>query len=160
VGGFGWVPISRGRPGKSLRLQSWGQSPDLEKTLEGDEAEQQLSEEQRKTTSRRDLSRNELFDEVSPEVGEVDQAVVEEAMDEQPDEMLSLLAEMTGATDEKLRALAQRLAGRLVLDLSRTAPTRARGVGRLRSVPMDDTGGDIDLDASLEPIQLARASAC
>jgi len=131
---------------------------DLEKTLEGPEAEDQLNEEQRRTVSRRDLARNDLFEDVSPEVGEMDAAVVEEAMDEQPDEMLSLLAELTGATDVKLRALAQQLAGRLVLDLSKSGPTKGRGVGRLKSVPMDETGGDIDLDQSIEALQMSTAT--
>lgn len=117
-----------------------------------------MSEEQRKTTSRRELERNELFDDVSPDVGELDASAVEEAMSESPDEMLSLLADLTGATDVKLRALAQQLAGRLVLDLAQAGPTRGRGVGKLRSIPMDETGGDIDLDTSLEPLQLAAAS--
>jgi len=99
-----------------------------------------------------------MFDDVSPEVGEIDMRAVEDAMSEDPDEMLSLLAELTGATDVKLRMLAQRLAGRLVLDLAQGGPTKGRGVGRLRSIPMDETGGDIDLDQSLEGIQMATAA--
>lgn len=79
-------------------------------------------------------------------------------MSNDPDEMLSLLADLTGATDVKLRALAQQLAGRLVIDLAQAGPTRGRGVGKLRSIPMDETGGDIDLDASLEPLQMALAT--
>jgi Mg-chelatase subunit ChlD len=126
--------------------------------LEGADAQQELSEEQRRTVSRRDLARNELFEELSPEVGELDAGAAEQALSEDPDTTLGLLAEMTGATDVRLRELARNLAGRLVLEVARTGPTRTSGVGRLRSTPMSETGGDIDIDASIEALQLARAA--
>jgi len=88
----------------------------------------------------------------------MDYSAVEDAMSEDPDEMLALMADLTGATDVKLRALAQRLAGRLVLDLAHSGPTRGRGVGKLRSLPMDETGGDVDLDQSLDGLQMAKAA--
>lgn len=64
---------------------------------------------------------------------------------------------MGAATDARLRAAARRLAGRVVLDLSRRELPRGRGVGRLRSVPAD-RGGDLDLDASLPAIAEGRAA--
>lgn len=64
---------------------------------------------------------------------------------------------MARATDEKLRALARRLAGRLVLDIARTGPARGRGIGRLDRGPVDATMGDLDLDASLPELLEARA---
>ena len=70
-----------------------------------------------------------------------------------------MLADMTGATDERLRALARRLAGRIVIGLARADAARRRGIGKMRSLPMDDTGGDLDMDASLEVLQLARPPA-
>ena len=81
--------------------------------------------------------RNDRFEEISPEVGELDEQAVERALDDDPDETLALLAELTGATDPVLRDLARRLAGRLFLDLSRRGPVRPRGVGKLatQSVP-------------------------
>jgi len=45
-------------------------------------------------------------------VGELDEVAFAEAMAEEPDEALGMLADLAGATDEKLRALARRLAGR------------------------------------------------
>ncbi len=126
--------------------------------LEGDDAREQLDEEQRRTNSRRELSRNDSFEDISPEVGELDPAAVEEALSEDADDTLSLLADLTGATDVKLRELARDLAGRIVVDLARTGKPRVRGVGRLASMPMDDGGGDLDLDASIEAIGLARAT--
>jgi Mg-chelatase subunit ChlD len=146
-----------GRAGKSLSLPGGG-NPDRERTLEEDEARQQLSEESRRTTSRRELAGNELFDELSPEVGVLDEEAVEEALAERPDEALALLAELTGATDERLRELARRLAGRTVIALAHAGASRRRGTGRMRTFPMDETGGDLDLDASMEPLQLAAAS--
>jgi Mg-chelatase subunit ChlD len=79
-------------------------------------------------------------------------------MAEEPDEMLALLADLTGATDRSLRELARRLAGRLYLDLARTGPIRPRGVGRLIEQPFRPDGGDLDLDASLEAIIAARGA--
>jgi Mg-chelatase subunit ChlD len=70
---------------------------------------------------------------------------------------LSLLADMAGATDEALRALARRLAGRVAVRLGRAGPPRDRGVGRLRRVPLTP-GGDLDVDASLDAL-ITAASA-
>lgn len=83
---------------------------------------------------------------------------MEESLAERPDETLSLLADMAGATDERLRALARRVAGRIVIDLARADAARRRGLGRMRTLPMDETGGDLDLDSSFESLQLATAS--
>ena len=51
-------------------------------------------------------------------------------LEEDPDDTLALLADLTGATDPKLRSLARRLAGRLFLDLftpaGRAVPSRRR----------------------------------
>ncbi|MFK8024583.1 MAG: VWA domain-containing protein, partial [Ilumatobacter sp.] len=95
---------------------------------------------------------------MSPEVGELDEEAFEEQMGEDPDEMLALLAELTGATDEKLRDLARRLAGRLFLDLARRGPSRPKGIGRLTTQRYRPDRGDIDVDASLEAVVDARAS--
>ncbi|MBU6315561.1 MAG: hypothetical protein KGR47_03565, partial [Acidobacteria bacterium] len=90
-----------------------------------------MQQAQRKTTSRRELARNPRFEQVSPEVGELDEAAVDEAMADDPDDTMAMLADLTGATDQVLRELARRLAGRLFLDISRRGPSRPRGVGRL-----------------------------
>lgn len=79
-------------------------------------------------------------------------------MSEDADMALALIAELTSATDVKLRALAQRLAARIALDLSAKGSDSKRGVGRLRSRRMPDTGGDLDLDRSIEALQLAEAA--
>ena len=79
-------------------------------------------------------------------------------MDENPDETLALLADLTGATDPKLRELARQLAGQLFLELARRGPSTPRGVGRLHTQPYAPDRGDIDIDASLDTIVEARAA--
>lgn len=106
--------------------------------------------------SRRELARHEQFEQVSPEVGEIDEDAVDEAMEEDADAMLALLADLTGATDPKLRELAKRLAGRLFLDVSKRGPVRPRGIGKMATMPYRPEDGDIDLDSSMEEIIGAR----
>lgn len=72
--------------------------------------------------------------------------------------MLSLLAELTGATDAALRELARRLAGRVFLDVARRGPIAPRGIGRLVTAKYRDDVGDLDLDASLDEVVSARAA--
>jgi Mg-chelatase subunit ChlD len=124
---------------------------------EGDAADEEVTKARRKTTSRRSLEQQPHFDEISPEVGELDEAAVDEAMQDDPDDTLALLADLTGATDPKLRELARRLAGRLFLDLARRGPAAPRGVGQLRTQRYRPDGGDLDVDASLDALVVARA---
>jgi Mg-chelatase subunit ChlD len=119
---------------------------------EGDEADAEVANSQKRTTSRRELSRHPRFEQVSPEVGELDESAIEEAMRDDPDETLAMLADLVGATDRRLRDLARRLAGKLFIDIARRGPVRPRGVGVLRELPYRPDGGDIDVDASLEAI--------
>lgn len=115
-----------------------------------------MAEAGKRTTSRRDLSRHQNFENISPEVGELDEAAFDEAMRDSPDEMLGLLADLTGATDPVLRELARRLAGRLMLDLGARGRTRPRGVGKMVEQPYRPDAGDIDIDASLDAIGESR----
>lgn len=117
-----------------------------------------MSEASKRTLSRRELAKHDQFEQVSPEVGELDESAVDDAMDEDPDAMLALLADLTGATDPKLRELAKRLAGRLFLDLAKRGPIRPRGIGKMATLPYRPDAGDIDLDASMSAIVEARAA--
>lgn len=108
--------------------------------------------------SRRELEGHQRFEQVSPEVGVLDEEAFAAAMRDDPDAALALLADLTGATDRGLRELARRLAGKLFFDLARS-PAHSRGVGRLRSTPYAPDGGDIDLDASLDALLAGRAGA-
>ncbi len=95
---------------------------------------------------------------MSPEVGELDETAVEEALAQDPDATLALLAAMSTATDERLRALARALAGRIALDLGRPRGAPRRGVGRIETARLDHDGSDLDIDASLDGILRARAT--
>jgi len=89
-------------------------------------------------------------------VGILDTDAFDDALREDPDEALTLLAELAGATDERLRELARALAGRVIVDIVRTGAPRRRGIGRLH-VRRADQGGELDLDRSIEAIATARA---
>lgn len=117
-----------------------------------------MSEASKRTLSRRDLAKHDQFEQVSPEVGELDESAVDDAMDDDPDAMLALLADLTGATDPKLRDLAKRLAGRLFLDVAKRGPIRPRGIGKMATLPYRPDAGDIDLDASVSAIVESRAA--
>ena len=108
--------------------------------------------------SRTELSRNPRFAQLSPEVGELDEAAVRDAMAQDADETLATLIAMSHATDEALRAAVRRIVPRLVLDQARRGTPAARGVTKRRVVPID-RGDDLDLDRSLDSIVAARAEA-
>jgi hypothetical protein len=95
---------------------------------------------------------------VSPDVGELDEAAFDELMAEDADEAMAMLADMTRATDTRLRDLARRLAGRLMLDVARRGKARPRGAGRIATAPYQPDSGDLDIDASAEAIVEAQAA--
>jgi Mg-chelatase subunit ChlD len=107
--------------------------------------------------SRRELAASPLLEEISPEVGELDEAAVAEALEADPEELLSLLAEMTQATDVQLRGLAKSLAARIFVDLARTEPPDARGIGRIVRQPYRPDRGDLDIEGSADALLAARA---
>ncbi len=105
------------------------------------------------------MSRDPRFAELSPEVGEIDDDTLAEMTDEDLDAILEMLADMSGATDRNLAAVAAKIAGRLVLDVARSGPVSAAGLGRMVSLPADRASGDLDLDASLEEVIRAKSSS-
>ena len=107
--------------------------------------------------SRRELASSPLFDDISPEVGAIDEAAVAEALEADPDELLSLLAEMTQATDVRLRGLAKSLAARIFVDVARTEPPDARGIGRIVRQRYRPDRGDLDIEGSADALLAARA---
>lgn len=126
---------------------------------EGASATEAIATEQRRTTSRRELSqRHGSFAELSPETGTLDVAAVEAALAADADETIALLADAAGATDERLRKLARAVAARVVLDL--VAPSGSEGShgpARLQVQRLPETGGDVDIDISLEALVAARS---
>ena len=115
-----------------------------------------MAEAGRQSTSRRQLEQHESFQEISPEVGVLDEEAFSDALRDDPDDALTMLAELTGATDERLRELARAMAGRVVVDVVRTGAPRRTGIGRLHH-RRADRGGELDIDRSLETIAAARA---
>jgi Mg-chelatase subunit ChlD len=117
---------------------------------EGADARDAVTQARRRTTSRAALARNRRFAAMSPEPGALDEVAFADALADDPDAALSLLADLTGATDVALRELARRLAGRVAVRLARPGgPARARGVGRLHRARWQP-GADVDLDRSLD----------
>jgi Mg-chelatase subunit ChlD len=110
-----------------------------------------------KTVGRRELSRHARFAEISPEVGVLDEQAMSQALADDP-AAFELLAVMTTATDEKLRAAAIRLSSSIVLERARAGRVSMRGVSRLRPV-RGATDGDLDIDASMEGVSAARSEA-
>lgn len=96
---------------------------------------------------------------MSPDVGVLVEEAVERALEDDPDDTLSLLADLTAATDPRLRELAKRLAGRITVDVARRGTARTRGIGKLQLQPLDERGADLDVDASMDPLVEARAGA-
>jgi len=109
------------------------------------------------TTGRRELARHARFAEISPEVGVLDERAMSQALADDP-AAFELLAAMTTATDENLRATAIRLSASIVLERARAGRPAMRGISRLRPV-RGATDGDLDIDASIEGVSAARSEA-
>ncbi|MBI3257356.1 MAG: VWA domain-containing protein, partial [Actinobacteria bacterium] len=124
---------------------------------EGEQARKAVADAQRQTTARQSLAKNPNFEQISPEVGRLDEDALRDLLDRDPDQALTMLAELTGTTDPVLRSLARQLAGRIMVDVARTGRADRGGIGRLRRARAAD-GGDLDLDASIEPLADSRAA--
>ena len=90
-------------------------------------------------------------------MGEIDPEALAELIDDDVDHALTLLTEMSSATDRRLAALAAKVAGRLVLDVARGGPVGARGVGRMTASAADRFEGDLDVDRSVDALVDAEA---
>jgi Mg-chelatase subunit ChlD len=108
-----------------------------------------------KTTGRHELARHARFSELSPEVGVLDETAMSQALATDP-AAFELLAAMTTATDERLRAAARRLSASIVLDRARAGRAARRGSSRLERV-RGALDGDLDLDATVDAVAAARA---
>jgi magnesium chelatase subunit D len=93
-------------------------------------------------------ARHEGFEDVSPEVGRLDEQAFDAMLAENPDAAAALLADLAVATDASLRAQARKLAGRVFLQLGRVGPAKARGTRRI--APSLGGDGDLDLDRTLD----------
>jgi Mg-chelatase subunit ChlD len=110
-----------------------------------------------KTVGRHELARHPRFAELSPEVGVLDEEAMRRALAGDPS-AFELLALMTTATDERLRAAAIRLSSQIVLDRARAGKPSMRGISRLRPA-RGALDGDLDIDASIDGVSAARTEA-
>ena len=110
-----------------------------------------------KTVGRHELARHPRFAELSPEVGVLDEEAMRRALAGDPS-AFELLALMTTATDERLRAAAIRLSSQIVLDRARAGRPSMRGISRLRPA-RGALDGDLDIDASIDGVSAARTEA-
>src|SRR4029077_18480933 len=87
------------------------------------------------------------FGDVSPEVGELDEAALARLLEQDPDAAANLLADLALATDQALAAAARRLAARVFVRFASGGSRPARGTRRLWPGRGD---GDLDLDRTLD----------
>src|ERR1700733_8634346 len=110
-----------------------------------------------KTGGRHELPRHARFAELSPALGVLDEEAMSRALADDPS-AFELLALMTTATDERLRAAAIRLSAQIVLDRARAGRPSARGISQLRPA-RGALDGDLDIDASIDGVSAARTEA-
>lgn len=116
------------------------------------EVDELLRQQDRRTVSRAEMQRrHDHLDEVSPEVGALDEAALARVLEEDLDAGVSLLVDLTRATDPRLRERARRVASSLVVPSARTSGPSVAG-GSARMGPVRDGGVDLDLDATLEQL--------
>ncbi len=102
----------------------------------------------RRTRSRAELaSQHAAFSNVSPEAGTIDDQALSDLLATDPDSAARLLADLTQATDARLRAAARRLAARVFVQLAAVGQHKSRGVRRIG--PGRPGDGDLDLEQTI-----------
>jgi magnesium chelatase subunit D len=102
----------------------------------------------RRTRSRAELaSQHPAFSDISPGTGMIDEQVLADLLAADPDAGARLLADLTQATDARLRAAARRLAARVFVQLALVGQHKSRGVRRIG--PGRPGDGDIDLERTI-----------
>ena len=143
--GAGGDEQAAGGSGKAEGPPSEAAGPDSASALRRDRA----GGGQRRQTSRREMQlRHDGFDDVSPQVGQLDEDAFAVVMAEDPDAAAAMLVDMALATDRDLRAAARRLACRVFIQVGRVGRARSRGTRRLVHGRRAD--GDLDLDRTLD----------
>ena len=114
-----------------------------------DEVAKLLSEQSHRRAGRDELARaHPEFQEISPQVGELDEEALADLAARDQDAAARLLTALGRAFDPKLRAAARTLAARLPVVPPRTGVADRPGTRRVVT-RRDTTGSDIDLDATL-----------
>jgi len=102
----------------------------------------------RRTMSRAEYaSQHPSFQQVSPQAGTIDQDALGQLLADDPDAAAMLLADLTRASDQQLRAAARKLAARVFVQLAAVGQHRSRGVRKLAAGRPDD--GDLDLERTI-----------
>ena len=124
---------------------------------EGPSARRELDKSAQRASDRSFVERiDPTFRDLSPERGELDEAAAAAALRDDLDTGLARLATAANTSDEVLRRLAKRLAGRVIVHLGQGGGQRRRGVGQLAAGRLSP-GDDLDVDASIGEIAEARA---
>ncbi len=135
-------------PAQPVQITSREQKPPG--PLSGPDARSRVGDAARQTLSRERLTaEHESFTTVSPHVGRIDPDALADAMRDDPDAAVALLADMAVATDPALRAEARRLARRLLPPLGRVGTPKRRGTRRLVA-RAGVAEGDLDIERSLD----------
>ncbi|MBO0775703.1 MAG: AAA family ATPase, partial [Actinobacteria bacterium] len=101
-----------------------------------------------RTTSRAELAaRHPAFAAVSPALGQLDEDALGRLLAADPDAAVTLLADLSRATDRHLRAAARRLAARVAFRLGSAGRQPARGIRRLAAATAE---GDLDLERTID----------
>lgn len=108
--------------------------------------------------SRADLERHDGFEQVSPEVGVLDEEAFSRKLASDPDEALTMLADLVAATDPTLSALARSLAGRIFVDVASRVGPVSRGIGRMVTQRDAESMAEIDVDASVDALVAHRVT--
>jgi hypothetical protein len=125
---------------------------------EGASARRELDKSAQRASDRSFLERTDpTFRDLSPERGVLDEASAAALLRDDLDSGLARLTAAANTSDEVLRRLAKRLAGRVIVHLGQGGGQRRRGVGHLASGRLTP-GDDLDIDASLTEITEARAA--
>jgi magnesium chelatase subunit D len=93
--------------------------------------------------------RHRALEQVSPEIGRLDERGFHDLLRSDADAAVALLADLAAATDPQLRAQARRLAARLFVRAGRLGNPSRRGYRRLTPA-QNSAEGDLDLDLTLE----------
>ncbi len=124
--------------------------------MQGNGVARELRRRAQLTWSRAELAQYGEFTTYSPQPGAIAIDAFRAAFDAGPAQMFEMLPRLAQAADAPLRRQARRIAARIIVREARSRDTGACGPGRLTREPLGPDG-ELDIDASLEAVLLARA---
>lgn len=126
---------------------------------EGDDARKAVEESEQRSVGRSELAHRhrDRFDQASPELGQLNEEMLDALAEDDPDAAAELLADFANATDRELRAKARKSAARLFLRFAQRGTPPTNGVRRIVRAK-DPLDGELDLDATLSRTDGTRPS--